>query len=812
MWRYLALALVAGCVSPSSVVCSDGRVCPAGAMCVSVGGFPSCATDADLAACTNHAEGESCDIASERKACRDGVCIDTCGNGHTEPYETCDDGNQVAGDACSTTCHVEGCGNGELDLVLGEECDVGAAGVSGDGCSSTCKIEQPVWTELVQTDTIGPRASTASATLNGVVVLFGGIGPTGTLDQTWSWRSVGGQPPFWHQLFPARSPSARHGHAMTYDSQRNRIVMFGGYSPAGVLDDTWEWDGEVWIDVSPASRPGGRTDMALAYDAARHVTVMYGGTTPSGPLQDTNEWDGTAWKNLSTLTPPPPNRFVQLAYDATARELIYCGMPDTPATWKYDGTAWTNLNVPCPSSGTVVPAPHRMIYDPLRATLLVTLATGEVYVWNAINRQWNADGNVGSTWLYGATLAHDGASLIVFGGHETGNYSDTPRFRSQSFTRATPTAAFGFYNPPAFFFQPRQRAALAFDSKRLRAVLQGGVVGSFSNTTWLFDYQRWQLDKYPATYSLAPRYDTPATYDSDRDVVVSFGGVSGDRILAPPLQLLDQTYEMTPDVFWTQKSPATKPSPRRGVAIVYDAARKRTLMFGGDGDANQTTGTRLDDTWTWDGTNWQPLSPPMSPPARSHAAIAYDPERELVVMFGGRSGLTGYLDDTWEWDGTTWTLRDSSQLSVVVPPPRADAALVFDPLRHRIVLLGGGSVAQDGAHYSDVWEWDGTHWTKTFDDPRLARVAAHTFFDPLYGGIVTFGGNISNTEGTTGTTWLLRWESLAKRETCRLADDPDVDGDGLAGCADPDCAPRCRTCGDGTCDLHEDRLICPADC
>jgi hypothetical protein len=190
--------------------------------------------------------------------------------------------------------------------------------------------------------------------------------------------------------------------------------------------------------------------------------------------------------------------------------------------------------------------------------------------------------------------------------------------------------------------------------------------------------------------------------------------------------------------------------------------------------------------------------------------MVYDPEREVLVMFGGRVG-NGYLDDTWEWDGTTWTLRDSGQLSVVVPRARADASLVYDPLRRRIVLLGGGAVRLDGSHDSDVWEWDGARWTKSYEDPRLARVGAHAFFDPLHGGIVCYGGEVSDVEGITDETWILRWESQAPRETCRFAED-DLDGDGLAGCADPDCAPRCGTCGSGTCEAYEDRLICDAGC
>ncbi len=62
----------------------------------------------------------------------------TCGNGITDPFEQCDDGNTADGDSCSGACATTLCGNGTLDA--GEECDDGNIR-SGDGCSETCRRE-----------------------------------------------------------------------------------------------------------------------------------------------------------------------------------------------------------------------------------------------------------------------------------------------------------------------------------------------------------------------------------------------------------------------------------------------------------------------------------------------------------------------------------------------------------------------------------------------------------------------------------------------------------------------------------------------
>lgn len=66
--------------------------------------------------------------------------VPVCGNGKKEEGETCDDGNKISGDGCSSICKIEPpvCGNGRLEKD--EECDDGNK-TSWDGCSSKCKIE-----------------------------------------------------------------------------------------------------------------------------------------------------------------------------------------------------------------------------------------------------------------------------------------------------------------------------------------------------------------------------------------------------------------------------------------------------------------------------------------------------------------------------------------------------------------------------------------------------------------------------------------------------------------------------------------------
>ena len=89
---------------------------------------------------------------------------------------------------------------------------------------------------------------------------------------------------------------------------------------------------------------------------------------------------------------------------------------------------------------------------------------------------------------------------------------------------------------------------------------------------------------------------------------------------------------------------------RDAMGMVYDALRGEVVLFGGT-----LFPTVYNDTWTWDGSNWQRESPPASPPARAYEGLAYDEVRGNVVLFGGGDNTPTVFNDTWEWEGTTWT-------------------------------------------------------------------------------------------------------------------------------------------------------------
>ena len=102
----------------------------------------------------------------------------------------------------------------------------------------------------------------------------------------WAYDSNGDQ---WMEHESTSIPPMRYWCDVAYDSNRNRIVMFGGHG-ATEFDDTWAFDIDMgdWEQASGDTRPVKRVSSNMAYDPEYDVFVMFGGIDQTGSsLSDT---------------------------------------------------------------------------------------------------------------------------------------------------------------------------------------------------------------------------------------------------------------------------------------------------------------------------------------------------------------------------------------------------------------------------------------------------------------------------------------------------------------------------------------------
>jgi hypothetical protein len=192
--------------------------------------------------------------------------------------------------------------------------------------------------------------------------------------------------------------------------------------------------------------------------------------------------------------------------------------------------------------------------------------------------------------------------------------------------------------------------------------------------------------------------------------------------------------------------------------MTYDSARHRTVLFGGGTFVRGTPYRLRNDTWEWDGSEWRQAATD-GPGVRRLPGMAYDGERQQVVLFGGvgaRSAAEAeppYFGDTWIWNGESWR-----QVADSGPPPRYGHVMTFDSRTRTTLMYGGNTVADKPL--TDLWQWDGRRWTETtLTGPGPgARFGAAMAYDAARQRAVLFGGRRDDTR-----TWEWdgrRWEQI----------------------------------------------------
>ncbi|HUR83395.1 MAG TPA: kelch repeat-containing protein [Thermoanaerobaculia bacterium] len=623
-----------------------------------------------------------------------------------------------------------------------------------------------------------PRLQTRMAfdEAGGNAVLFGGrgiedpaTGLTHATDETWIF--VHDQ---WVQQFPDTRPAPRSVHAMVYDSKRARVLLFGGRLESNVLrgrfsllNDTWAWQNGQWQQLDTATKPLARQYHALTYDRDRDRAVLFGGYQYGAdgktiePLYDTWEFDGTNWSEAQASGSGPKVDKPQLAYDAARQETILVGIDTDFKTqmyrWKSASKTWEKV--------TADPLPTcvhdaALTYQAHTQTVLAmgglcsgdTPLTDEVWEWNGTS--WTKL----DTTLVGFAISRVTGAAVTYdpGEQRILRYGGSSNFGSlnESGIYQLKNKLWRFMASPS---RPAPRSLSAFRRDSARGVdwLFGGLTEFSYGTSISYEPDLWSYTGakgWTRVESAAKPGScvTPAsTFDTDRNVLVL---VCGGQ-----------------DVFewngaeWKTFTPKPVPDFRRFAAIAYDQNIKKTVMFGGYDEVNYR-----DETWTWDGTTWTKLKPSKKPGHRAQMAMWYDTRAKKTIIYSGsgRPSIDDHVtrySDMWSFDGTTWT----EMTKTAAPGIRFGSQIAIDPRDGKVLLFGGLRATIDAkknvtqSYINDTWLWDGASGTWTELHPSrmpAARQNGALEFDEASGRFILNGGfagqiYLSDTWTFDGTNW-----------------------------------------------------------
>jgi hypothetical protein len=288
------------------------------------------------------------------------------------------------------------------------------------------------------------------------------------------------------------------------------------------------------------------------------------------------------------------------------------------------------------------PADH-MVYDAQRRQMVLLIASKQTEreeVWGWDGKQWQLIPSSGpaARELGGAAYDTRRKSLVMYGGMglktREDRRGDTWEWDGKNWRQMTDTSV-----------GTRDHHALAYDEARGKTVMFGGVKSGelLETATWEWDGVKWAQ---VATQGPGGRAHFALVYDSQRKQVVLFGG-------------LGEGYKAHNDTWaWdgkTWRKLSEEGPPRRTHhRMAFDSRTGEIILFGGLRTGQPTQA--LDDTWIWDGQHWKEITT-TGPGKRSGHVMAYDAARGKTMLYGGGfwdGKVSTRYEDTWEWDGKQW--------------------------------------------------------------------------------------------------------------------------------------------------------------
>jgi len=531
----------------------------------------------------------------------------------------------------------------------------------------------------------------------------------------------------WTRLGPPAVPVARYLQSAAFDETRKVLVVFGGIAWAslgGQSDDRglWEWDSAAgtWTNRTPAGdNPSARKSASMVFDSTRNKFEIFGGR-------------------------------VRVLDQGTDLNPVYA---DSAEVWEWDPASGTMSDRS--SKGPSARSQHSMVFEKSTGKVLLfgggtnisidefyygddlSVGLGDTWEWDPAAGKWTQlQPKAAPSARYGGALVWDSkrSRAVLFGGMEKSQVGlqGIPKQDTWEWDPATQTwtdRTIAGDKP-----SPRFGHAMAYDPASGMVVLVGGW--DIDSTGGLADV--WQWDPSTGAWTLrltgseanlpTSRLYASLVTDTARSRLDLVGGEA-------ELSRDGEIWELEPvTATFTDRTPTLGkwPPPRASYAMTFCPATGKTYMFGGTAD-DSNANVFFDDLWEWDGTSWSQVQTDVRPPGRSGAAMAYDPLRKSLILFGGvNNSPVGIMEqlvlgDTWEWNSST---RKWSQLQPTASPePRQDHAMVTDSGRAKVLLFGGylltraatyptpGTQRKPDPLNNAVWEWDGGKLTWTNRTP-----------------------------------------------------------------------------------------------
>jgi hypothetical protein len=154
---------------------------------------------------------------------------------------------------------------------------------------------------------------------------------------------------------------------MALDTHSEKVIAFGGGpNPSTLHGETWAYDPatDTWQERTPQDAPPARAYAAMAYDSESDRVVLFGGEgDDADELLWAYDYEADAWSSYESSDGPPGwvSRHTLVYHPPSDRCILFGGSCQWDETWAYDlnSNTWTQY---APSSHPSARQNHAMVY------------------------------------------------------------------------------------------------------------------------------------------------------------------------------------------------------------------------------------------------------------------------------------------------------------------------------------------------------------------------------------------------------------------------------------------------------------------
>jgi hypothetical protein len=198
----------------------------------------------------------------------------------------------------------------------------------------------------------------------------------------------------WTDLQVANTPSSRWLAKMAYDSESDKIILFGGIVPDtdNWFDETWAFDynNNTWTKMNPTLKPPGLCCQGMAYDSESDRVIMWGGAgVTSMNVVWAYDYNTDSWRQLPyTDGPASPGPHVAMAYDQDL-DRVYIYLHNQFYSYDFNNNRWEKPKGDLSPGWREIAA---MVYIPTVQRLFLFGGSPEgvddIWRYNSQNGQW----------------------------------------------------------------------------------------------------------------------------------------------------------------------------------------------------------------------------------------------------------------------------------------------------------------------------------------------------------------------------------------------------------------------------------------